>query len=87
MLQDGPQQLVCQYLGNDKDGRLFDILIDGVKVATQKLDTNAPGKFFTVANDLNPEMVARKTHAVVRFQSHPGYYAGGVYHCAIVTRK
>ena len=37
VLPDQPQELLVTYWGSDGGGREFDILVDGQKLATQKL--------------------------------------------------
>ena len=40
-----PLELRCTYWGSDVGNRVFDILVDDTKVATQKLDRNRPDEF------------------------------------------
>ena len=77
---DRPVELLCTYWGGDGGGyREFDVLVDGTRVATQKLEQNAPGKFFDVAYPIPPELTRGKTRVTVRFQAHPGKWAGGLF--------
>jgi DUF1680 family protein len=72
-------KLVCTYWGGDTGEREFDILVDGVKIASQMLDRNAPGRFFDVAYDLPPELTKGKPSVRVTFQAHARKTAGGVF--------
>ncbi len=87
VLPDQPQELLVTYWGSDAGGRVFDILIDGRKLATQKLENNWPGQFHDEAYPLAKELVAGKTSVTVKFQAHPGQMAGGFYGCAILKAK
>ncbi|MEO5712766.1 MAG: beta-L-arabinofuranosidase domain-containing protein, partial [Luteolibacter sp.] len=48
-----PVALVCTYFGGDV-GRDFDILVDGKKVASQKIEGSPRGKFFNAVYALPP---------------------------------
>jgi uncharacterized protein len=87
VLSDQPQELLVTYWGSDADGREFDILIDGQKLATEKLESNRPGQFYDQTYPLPKELTTGKTTVTVKFQAHPGRMAGGVYGCAIVKAK
>jgi len=84
---DRPVGLMVTYWGSDTNNRTFDILIDGHKVATQTLDKEKPGEFFHVTYPIPEELTKDKEKMTVRFQSHPGKMAGGVYECRIVKSK
>ncbi|MDW8290416.1 MAG: glycoside hydrolase family 127 protein [Armatimonadota bacterium] len=87
VLPDTPVDLLCTYWGSDTGNRVFDILIDGVKVATQRLDNNAPGKFFDVLYPLPAELTQGKSRVTIRWQAHPGAIAGGLFGCRILRRE
>lgn len=82
-----PVDLIVRYWGSESGARNFDILLDGQKIATQQLKNNKPGEFFYATYPLNPELTAGKEKVTVRFQSHPGNTAGGVFGLRIVRRK
>lgn len=71
--------LVITYWGGVWHLRSFDILVDGEKLATQKLLTNRPGDFFDHVYDIPAAMTAGKSKITVRFESRPGDVAGGVF--------
>jgi DUF1680 family protein len=79
VLQDKPVSLICTYWGGEVGSRTFDILVDGVKIATQSLQNNKPGEFFEVNYSLPKELTKNKAKITVRFQPQPGNIAGGVY--------
>ena len=87
VLPDQPQELLVTYWGSDAGGRQFDILIEGQKLATQKLENNWPGQFHDQVYPLPKELTEGKTSVTVKFQAHPGQMAGGVYGCAILKVK
>jgi DUF1680 family protein len=76
---DTANDLVATYWGGERWERVFDILVDGVKVATQTLKMNEPGKFFHVSYALPVALCKGKSEINVRFQPHPGGTAGGVF--------
>lgn len=75
----GPNELRCTYWGDESGDRQFDILIDGTKAATQKLLHNEPGRFFDVIYPVPEDMTRGKSQVTVRFQAHPGNWAGGLF--------
>ena len=69
--------LVVTYWGDESGNREFDILVDGKKIAEQKLLHNKPGQFF---NEIYPIPNPDKKQSVrVRFQGRPGAMAGGIF--------
>ncbi|MBN2329073.1 MAG: glycoside hydrolase family 127 protein, partial [Candidatus Omnitrophica bacterium] len=81
-----PLELMCTYWGSDAGGRTFDILIDGVKIAEQTLQSNRPGEFFDVLHPIPPELAQNKEKITVRLQAHPGQTAGGLFGCRLLVR-
>jgi len=84
VLADVPMTLSCTYWGSDAGARTFDVLIDGEKVATQTLDRDKPNQFFGVEYELPPELTRGKAKVTVKFQGHPGNFAGGVFGCEML---
>jgi DUF1680 family protein len=76
-----PNVLVCQYWGGDQ-GRVFDISVNGTKLATQALTRDKPGEFWTVEYPIPATVTAGKTKVTVRFEAAPGSTAGGVFGAA-----
>ncbi|HXG68055.1 MAG TPA: beta-L-arabinofuranosidase domain-containing protein, partial [Blastocatellia bacterium] len=87
VLPDKPVSLICTYWGGDGGTRRFDILVDGVKIATQSLQNNMPGKFFDVSYAIPEELTRGKSKVTVRFQAHPGNIAGGLYGLRVIQEK
>lgn len=78
VLPGEPQELRVTYWGSD-GGRVFDVLIDGRKIATQKLNHNRPDEFYDEIHSLPAELTQGKERITVKFQAHPGNTAGGVF--------
>lgn len=57
----------------------IDILVDDHVVATQKLERDQPGEFFSIQYGIAPSLTAGKTEVTVKFQAHPDCMAGGVF--------
>jgi hypothetical protein len=83
---DGPVALLCTYWGSDV-GRTFDVLVDGRKVATQKLQDNQPGEFFDVEYAVPPELTKGKEQVTVKFIAPGGGTAGGVFGLATLKAE
>lgn len=84
---DEPVSLVCTYWGSETGPRNFDILADGVKIATQSLQNDKPGQFFEVMYAIPEELTRGKIKITVRFQAQPGNTAGGFYGLRIINGK
>jgi uncharacterized protein len=79
--------LRCTYWGNDGGNRVFDILVEGERVATQKLEYDKPGEFFDVEYPLPQRLTRDKQRVTVMFRAHEGALAGGVFDIRIVRPK
>ncbi len=84
---EGQQSVYCIYWGSDRGNRIFDILVNGEKIATQKLESNKPNEFFAVEYSIPANLTAGKQQVTVKFQAHPGSTAGGVFDCRVVKGK
>lgn len=78
VLPDTPQEVWVTYWGSD-GGRDFDVLVDGEKLATERLHGEKPNEFFDRVYALPEKLTQGKQHVTVRFQAHPGSLAGGVF--------
>lgn len=76
---DQPVELLCTYWGGETGNRNFHILVDGKLVARQTLQQDRPGTFFDKLYSIPEELTRGKRNVVVRFQSHPENFAGGLY--------
>ncbi|HEX9006688.1 MAG TPA: beta-L-arabinofuranosidase domain-containing protein, partial [Bacteroidota bacterium] len=86
VLPGEPQELLCTYWGSDRGGRLFDVLVDSVTVATQTLERNKPRMFFDVAYEIPPALAAKGGSVTVKFQARPGKMAGGLFGCRVLRK-
>jgi len=79
VLPDQPMTLRCAYWGDDGGNRVFDILVNGEKIATQKLNRNKPGQFFDVDYIIPVQLTQGKQSVTVTFHAHPDNIAGGLF--------
>jgi len=79
-----PGKLILQarYWGDERK-RHFHILVDGTRIATQKLDAGHPGEFFDVDYPIAEELTRDKTSVLVRFDPEPGHTAGPAFGCRV----
>ena len=76
---DQPMTLVCTYWGSDGGAREFDVLVDGEKIATQKLQNNKPGEFYDETYRVPEKLTHGKKSVTVKFQARPRQMAGGLF--------
>ncbi len=79
--------LVCTWWGDESGERNFDILVDGVKIASQKLLHNQPGKFWDATYPIPSELTRNKQKVTVKLQAQPGNFAGGLFGCRMLRAK
>ena len=82
----GPADLVVTYWGSETGPRTFDVLLDGKKLATQSLHQDKPDHFWDRVYQLPEQQTKGKTKATIKFQAHPGNFAGGVFGVRVVRR-
>lgn len=80
-------ELNCTYWGGDSGNRNFDILIDGVKIASQKLNAEKPNDFIDKVYDIPKKLLEGKKQITVRFQALSESMAGGVFGCKLLRKK
>ncbi|WP_010545294.1 beta-L-arabinofuranosidase domain-containing protein [Sphingomonas elodea] len=86
-VKDGPLLLQATYWGGERE-RSFDILVDGVKIATQTLnDKEQPGKFYDVTYPLPEALTKGKRSVRVRFVPHDRSSAGPVFGVVLFTAR
>jgi DUF1680 family protein len=78
VLPGQPQELVLTYWGGD-NGRQFDILADGRKLATERLTASHPDQFFDQAYPLPADMTQGKPNVTIKVQAAADSVAGGVF--------
>lgn len=82
-----PMELVVTYWGSDAGMRVFDIVVEGKIIATQRLRRDKPDRFFDVVYPIPHELAKDKTKVTVRFQAHPKAIAGGIFGIRMVRSK
>jgi DUF1680 family protein len=82
-----PAELLCTYWGSDVNQRVFDILVDGQKIATQRLENNRPDQFYDETYSLSAELTRGKSTIVVRFQAQPKNTAGGLFGLRVMRKE
>jgi hypothetical protein len=70
--------LLLTYIGDDKD-RIFDIVIDGQKLATEEWKGGATGKFYTKTYPLPAALLAGKQKITVRIEASHDKTAGRIF--------
>jgi DUF1680 family protein len=83
----GPTVLSCRYWGSDFRNRTFDILVDGEKVATQRLQNERPGEFLDFDYPIPEALTRGKGAVIVRFQPREDQTAGGVFGCTTLRAE
>lgn len=78
-LPEASLSLRCTYYGSDGEGRDFDILIDDVKISTERLHSEKPEAFFDRDYLIPTKLTKGKTAVKVTFKAHPGKMAGGCF--------
>ena len=83
---DEPLTLKATYWGEERK-RLFHILIDGTRIASETLGYNKPGKWIERDYPIPAELLKGKTTVTVRFEPETGHTAGPVFGCLIFRAK
>jgi DUF1680 family protein len=76
--------LLLTYIGDDKD-RKFDILIDGVKIATEDWKGGKTGKFYDVEYKIPEDLLKGKEKITVRIEANYAKTAGRVFGARIIN--
>jgi len=87
VLPDQPVELSVTYWGSDGGNRVFDILVDGVKTATERLENNRPGEFYDQMYLIPETLTKDKSKVTVMFQAHSGSWAGGIFGFHVLGAK
>ena len=87
VLPDQPQELLATYWGSDAGGRVFDVLVDGVRIHTQRLEGRHPDRFFDEVYAIPAEQLRGKASITVKFQAHPDNFAGGVFGLRVMRSR
>ncbi|MFS0774022.1 beta-L-arabinofuranosidase domain-containing protein [Sphingomonas sp. 1P08PE] len=84
--RQGPLILQATYWGEDRN-RGFDILVDDVKVASEQLKGETPGKFVDVDYALPLALTRGKAALRIRIVPHDGQTAGPVFGARLLAAK
>ena len=76
--------LLLTYIGDDKD-RKFDILIEGVKIATEDWKGGKTGKFYDVEYKMPEDILKGKEKITVRIEANYGKTAGRVFGARLIN--
>lgn len=79
----GSLTLRAAYSGDDKR-RLFHILVEGQRIATETLEAENRGGFIERDYPIPPSLSAGKDRIAVRFEPEAGHSAGPVFGCRIL---
>ena len=78
--------LMCRYWGGDSGNRVFDIKVDNVTIATEKL-TGGQNDFVNKEYSIPDSLLRGKDKVRVKFQAHAGNVAGGVYYVRLLMPR
>ena len=87
VLPDKPMFLMCTYWGADTGKREFNIIVDDVIIAGQKIYELNPGRFIDIEYEIPSELTNGKEHINVKFRPFPDNLAGGIFGIAILQRQ
>jgi DUF1680 family protein len=79
--------LMLTYWGSERGRKMFDILVDDIKIGTQELNSNDPGKFFDINYELSPELIKNKATITVKLVALPGKRVGALYGARVVRSE
>jgi DUF1680 family protein len=77
-------ELVCTWWGDESGERAFEILVNGTRIASEKLLHNRPGIFWDAIYPIPTELTRGKEKITVKFQAKPGNFAGGIFGCRLL---
>lgn len=80
-------ELVCTWWGSESGERNFDILVDGTKIASQKLLKNQPLKFWDANYPIPVALTRGKEKVTIKLQAQPGNFAGALYGSRILRTQ
>jgi DUF1680 family protein len=86
VLPDKPQELYVTYWGSDSSNRIFDVLVEGTKITTQRLQNNRPEKFYDEVYQIPDSLTKGKNKVTIKFQAHPRAWAGGIFGLKILEK-
>jgi len=81
-----PMALVVEYWGGFPGSRTFDILLDGMLLATENTSNKADGQFILEQYEIPDEWTVDKTSVTVTFKPQDGHRAGPVFTVRTIKR-
>ena len=84
VMADTKNTLMLTYWGSERGRKMFDIFADDIKIGTQELNSNDPGKFFDVNYMLPPELIKNKATITVKLVALPGKRVGALYGARVI---
>lgn len=79
--------LMARYWGNESGARTFDILVDGVVIATENITGKwNKNEFVNVEYPIPNTLVTGKQYIVVKFQARAGNTAGGLFYVRLLKQ-
>jgi DUF1680 family protein len=78
--------LLLTYIGDDR-GRKFDVLVDGVKIATVDWNGGKTGKFYDVEYPISAELLKGKTKISIKIDAPYNRTAGRVFGVRIIKSE
>ncbi|BAU55151.1 hypothetical protein MgSA37_03332 [Mucilaginibacter gotjawali] len=81
---DKQNTLINTYWGMDNRGRIFDILVDGVKLTTEDLNQYKESKFYDISYNIPIESTKGKQKVTIKLLPKPGNSVGPVYGSRVV---
>jgi DUF1680 family protein len=79
--------LIGTYWGMDNRGRVFDILVDGEKIATEDLNKYKESRFHDIQYRVPTNLTTGKSSITVTFQARPNNQAGPVFGVRLVKES
>ncbi|MDF2192792.1 glycoside hydrolase family 127 protein [Paraflavitalea sp. CAU 1676] len=79
--------LQTAYWKGDGGGRDFDILVDGVKIATEQLKVRGQSGTYSIEYPIPATLLKDKSKVTVKFQALPGKTAGGLFGCRLLKAE
>lgn len=71
--------IICTYWGMDNRGRMFDILVNETKIATEDLNKYKMNKFYNIGYPVPKELTTGKTSVIIKIIPAKGNRAGPIY--------
>lgn len=81
--RDKPVVLVCTYRGSEGGDRMFDVFVNGEKIAYEALGDH-PAELFDIEYPLPLQLTRGKDRVTVKFQARIDATAGGVFDVRVV---